>query len=215
MTKPIKIDFVSDVSCPWCVIGLKGLESALERVGDLVAAEIRFQPFELNPAMPAEGQNLIEHVAQKYGSTAEQLVERREGIAARAAELGFTMKMSAEGRVYNTFDAHRLLHWAGLEGRQRALKYALFEAYFTSGLNPGDHRVLVDVAGNAGLDRETVAEILASDRYAEEVRGAEQYWQSKGISSVPAMIIDERYLISGGQPVEVLENALRRIAAEA
>ena len=155
MTRPIKIDFVSDVSCPWCIIGLKGLEEALARVGDLVEADIRFQPFELNPHMPAEGQDLVEHVAQKYGSTPEQYFERREMIRARAAELGFTIAAgSAAGRVWNTFDAHRLLHWAGLqgEGRQRALKLALFEAYFTDGQNPGDPQVLREAAAKAGLD---------------------------------------------------------------
>jgi predicted DsbA family dithiol-disulfide isomerase len=214
MTKAIRIDFVSDISCPWCVIGLKGLESALERVGDLVGAEIHFQPFELNPAMPAEGQDLVEHVAGKYGSTREQFVARREMIAARAAELGFTMTMAAAGRVYNTFDAHRLLHWAGLEGRQSQLKHALFEAYFTLGKDPSDREVLIDAAAGAGLDRAEAAEVVTSGRYSEEVREAERYWQSKGINSVPAMIIDQRYLISGGQPVDVLENALRRVAAE-
>jgi len=215
MTKPITIDFVSDVSCPWCIIGLKGIEQALERVGDLVYADIRFQPFELNPHMPAEGQRLVEHVAQKYGSTPEQFRERRAMIRERAAELGFTIALSSEdGRVYNTFDAHRLLHWAGLEGRQRQLKLALFEAYFTRCLDPSDHQVLADAAEKAGLDREAAVEVLASGRYADEVREAERFWQSKGISAVPAVIIDGRYLISGGQPAEVFENAFRQIAAE-
>ena len=131
MSSPIKIDFVSDVSCPWCVIGLKGLEQALERIGE-VDATIRFQPFELNPNMPREGQRLVDYAAQKYGSTREQLKERRMMILEGAAELGFTIALPPEeGRVYNTFDAHRLLHWAGLEGRQRELKLALFEAKFT------------------------------------------------------------------------------------
>ena len=132
MTNPIKIDFVSDISCPWCIIGLRGIEQALERIGS-VEAEIHFQPFELNPQMPAEGQKLVEHVAQKYGSTPQQFKERRAMIRDRAAELGFTIALSSEdGRVYNTFDAHRLLHWAGLEGRQHQLKLALFDAYFTA-----------------------------------------------------------------------------------
>ena len=214
MTKPITIDFVSDVSCPWCIIGLKGVEQALERVGGLVDADIRFQPFELNPHMPAEGQRLVEHVAQKYGSTPEQFRERRAMIRERAAELGFTIALSSEdGRVYNTFDAHRLLHWAGLEGRQRQLKLALFEAYFTRCLDPSDHQVLADGAEKAGLDREAAVEVLVSGRYADEVREAERFWQSKGISAVPAVIIDGRYLISGGQPAEVFENAFRTIAA--
>ena len=215
MTKPITIDFVSDVSCPWCIIGLKGVEQALERVGGLVDADIRFQPFELNPHMPAEGQSLVEHVAQKYGSTPEQFKERRAMIRERAAELGFTIALSSEdGRVYNTFDAHRLLHWAGLEGRQRQLKLALFEAYFTNCLDPSDRQVLADAAEQAGLDRAEALEVLASGRYADEVREAERFWQSRGISAVPAVIIDGRYLISGGQPAEVFEDAFRKIAAD-
>jgi len=215
MPKPIVIDFVSDVSCPWCVIGLKGLEEALDRVGDLVAAEIRFQPFELNPHMPPEGQRLVDYVAQKYGSTLQQFRERRLAIRDRAADLGFTIALSPDdGRVYNTFDAHRLLHWAGLEGRQRELKIALFEAYFTDCLNPGDHGVLVAAAERSGLDRASAADVLASDRYAEEVRAAEHFWQSQGISAVPAVVINQRYLISGGQPADAFENAIRKIANE-
>ena len=215
MTQPMKIDFVSDVSCPWCIIGLKGLEAALERLGDEVAADIHFQPFELNPQMPAEGQNLVEHVAQKYGSTPEQFRERRMMIRERAAELGFTIALPPEdGRVYNTFDAHRLLHWADVEGRQRELKLALFEAYFTDCLDPSDHQVLASAAEKAGLDHEAAAEVLKSGRYAEEVRAAERSWQSKGISAVPAVIINDRYLISGGQSADVFESALRRIAVE-
>lgn len=215
MTTPIKIDFVSDVSCPWCIIGLKGVEKALEQVGDLVVADIRFQPFELNPHMPAGGQKLVEHVAQKYGSTPQQFKERRALIRERAAELGFAIALSPEdGRVYNTFDAHRLLHWAGLEGRQHQLKLALFEVYFTHCLNPDDHAVLADAAEAAGLARDAAAEVLQSGRYADEVRAAEQYWLSQGISAVPAVIINDRYLISGGQPAEVFENIIRKIATE-
>ena len=215
MTKPLRIDFVSDVSCPWCVIGLKGLEEALERVGDLVEADIRFQPFELNPEMPHEGQKLTDYVAQRYGSTPQQFRERRAAIRERAADLGFTIALSPDdGRVYNTFDAHRLLHWAGLEGRQRQLKLALFEAYFQSCLNPGDHGVLADAADKAGLDRNAASDVLASSLYGEEVRAAERFWQSKGISGVPAVVIDQRYLISGGQPADAFENAIRKIASE-
>ena len=215
MTKPIKLDFVSDVSCPWCIIGLRGLEEALKRLGGLVEADIRFQPFELNPHMPAEGQKLVEHVAQKYGSTPQQFAERRAVIRDRAAELGFTIALSPEnGRVFNTFDAHRLLHWAGLEGRQYELKLALFDAYFTRCLNPSDQEVLADTAERAGLDRTAALDVLASGRYANEVREAERFWMAKGISAVPAVIINDRYLISGGQPAEVFENAFRKIAED-
>lgn len=215
MTMPIKIDFVSDVSCPWCVIGLKGIERALERVGDLVQADIRFHPFELNPGMPAAGQKLVEHVAQKYGSTPQQFRERRRAIRDRAADLGFTIALSLEhGRIYNTFAAHQLLHWAGLEGRQHQLKLALFEAYFTHGLNPGDHAVLANAAEAAGLDRDEATQVLESGCFAEEVRAAEQFWLAQGIAAVPAVIINERYLVSGGQPAEVFESVIRSVAAE-
>lgn len=215
MTVPIKIDFVSDVSCPWCVIGLKGLEQALARLDGVVEADLQFQPFELNPHMPPEGQRLIDYAAQKYGSAPGQLLERRAMIRDRAAELGFTIALPPdEGRVYNTFDAHRLLHWAGLEGRQKDLKLALFTAYFTHCRNPGDHDVLVDAAEEAGLDRFSATEVLKSDRYGKEVREAEAFWQAKGISGVPAVIINDRFLISGGQPAHLFEQAIREIAAE-
>lgn len=215
MTKTLKIDFVSDVSCPWCIVGLGGLEKALENIGGEVRADIHFQPFELNPDMPAEGQNIREHVAQKYGSTPEQSAAAREMIRARAAEVGFTMAMADDSRIYNTFDAHRLLHWAGLEGRQAPLKHALFEAYFTDGKSPGDHDVLVAAAVTAGLSGDAAREVLTSGRYADEVRKAQGEWRAKGINSVPAVVINDRYLISGGQPAAVFEEALRTIAAEA
>ena len=214
MTKPMKIDFVSDVSCPWCIIGLGGLEEALARIGDLVNAEITFQPFELNPDMPPEGQNIAEHIFQKYGSTPEQSAANREQIRARAAEVGFTITTTPDSRIYNTFDAHRLLHWAGLEGRQRQLKHALFEAYFTRGENPSDHDVLVAAAGTAGLDPTAARDVLTSGRFADQVHLSERQWREAGINSVPAVIINEKYLISGGQPADAFERALRTIAAE-
>jgi predicted DsbA family dithiol-disulfide isomerase len=211
----MKIDFVSDVSCPWCIIGLRGLEEALAKTGDVVDAHITFQPFELNPAMPPEGQNIVEHVAQKYGSTPEQSAANREMIRARAAELGFAMRGTDQSRIYNTFDAHRLLHWAEIEGHQAALKHALFDAYFTDQQDPSNHDVLVAAAEKAGLNGAAAREVLATGQYAEEVRRTEQLWQSRGISAVPAIVIDDRYLISGGQPPEAFEQALRKIAAEA
>lgn len=214
MARTLKIDFVSDVSCPWCIIGLRGLEEALARAGDVVDADISFQPFELNPDMPSEGQNIVEHITQKYGSTPEQSAANRKMIRDRAAALGFTMAMSDQSRIYNTFDAHRLLHWAEQEGRQMALKHALFDAYFTEGKSPADPEVLVAAAEKAGLDGAAAREVLASGRYAEEVRDAEQFWRSRGINAVPAVIIDGRYLISGGQPPEAFEQALRQIAAQ-
>jgi predicted DsbA family dithiol-disulfide isomerase len=214
VTKPMKIDFVSDVSCPWCVIGLGGLEEALARVGDLVDAKFTFQPFELNPDMPPEGQNLGEHVFQKYGATPEQSAANREQIRARAAAVGFTIATGPDSRIYNTFDAHRLLHWAALEGRQLPLKHALFEAYFTRGENPSDPEVLVAAAERAGLDPAAARDVLTSGRFADHVRSLERQWYEAGINSVPAVIINEKYLISGGQPADAFERALRTIAAE-
>ena len=220
MTTALKIDFVSDVSCPWCVIGLQALDQALARVGGDITAELHFQPFELNPGMAPEGQEITEHITQKYGITPAQAAANRENIRARGAELGFKFSMADEPgggrhRIYNTFDAHRLLHWAELEGagKQKALKEALFKAYFTDGQSPASHEVLARVAGEVGLDAARAREILASSAYADEVREREQFYQSQGIHSVPAVIINERHLISGGQPVEVFEQALRQIAA--
>ncbi|WP_312490000.1 DsbA family oxidoreductase [Sphingomonas sp.] len=214
MPRPIRIDFVSDISCPWCIIGLRGLEIALERLGDAVEADIHFQPFELNPAMAPEGENIVEHIGRKYGATPEQSAANRATIRERAASLGFTMAMTDTSRIYNSFDAHRLLHWAGIEGRQAALKHALFDSYFTNGEDISDHAVLIAAAARAGLDTDEAKAILTSDRYAAEVREAERLWQGRGIQSVPAIVIDNRYLISGGQPPESFEQALRQIAAE-
>ena len=210
----MRIDFVSDVSCPWCVIGLKSLEQALANLQGELEVDMHFQPFELNPGMGPDGQDIFEHIAEKYGSSQEQQDKSREMIRQRGADLGFTFDMGARGRIYNTFDAHRLLHWAESQGRQKALKEKLFEAYFTKGENPGAHEVLVRVAGEVGLDQDAARQVLASTAYAEEVRQAEYYWQRAGIRSVPAIVINERHLISGGQPPEVFEQALRKIARE-
>ena len=212
MSKQLRIDFVSDVSCPWCIIGLKALEQALDKVQDVVRADIHFQPFELNPAMPAAGEDITEHLARKYGASEAQSAQTREMIRARGAELGFTFDMGKRARIYNTFDAHRLLHWAELGGHQHALKLALFDAYFTRGENPGDHAVLLRAATEAGLDPDQAATVLADGSYADAVREREAFYQQAGINSVPAIIINERHLISGGQPVEVFEQALRQIA---
>jgi predicted DsbA family dithiol-disulfide isomerase len=216
MAKRMKIDFVSDISCPWCIIGLRGLEEAIERAGDLIDADIHFHPFELNPMMAKEGESVAEHIMRKYGRTLEQSEETRAMIQERAAEVGFAMNSSAESRIYNTFDAHRLLHWAGLEGegRQQALKHRLFEIYFTEQRDPSDHEVLIDAAVSVGLDAGAAADVLASDRYTDEVRRAEHFWQSQGVHSVPAIVVNDRYLISGGQPPDAFEKALRSIAGE-
>ncbi len=222
MTTVLKIDFVSDVSCPWCVIGLKALDQALANVQADITADIHFQPFELNPQMAAEGQEITEHITQKYGISVDQANASRENIRVRGAEVGFRFAMATDAgggrsRIYNTFDAHRLLHWAETVSlaKQKALKEALFSAYFTDGQSPGSHDVLLQVAAQVGLDPAKAKEVLASGQYADEVRAQELFYTRQGIRSVPAVIINDMHLISGGQPVEVFENALRQIAAEA
>jgi len=214
MNTRLKIDFVSDVSCPWCVIGLRSLQQALRNTGTDVIADLHFQPFELNPQMAPEGQDIAEHITQKYGSTPEQQAQNQEAIRARGAALGFVFNLDLRSRIYNTFDAHRLLHWAELEGRQSELKQGLFTTYFTDGRDPSDREVLVEVAAQAGLDPERAREVLATDLYAREVREREQFYQQQGIHAVPSVIVNDRYLIQGGQPAEVFEQALRKIAAE-
>ncbi|MGN6111643.1 MAG: DsbA family oxidoreductase [Luteimonas sp.] len=209
----LRIDFVSDVVCPWCAIGLASLEQALERLAGEVEADIHFQPFELNPRMGAEGEDILEHLSRKYGMPTAQVAANQAAIRARGAELGFAFDMDRRQRTWNTFDAHRLLHWAALEGRQRELKHALLRAYFTEGRNVGDHATLLDVAAGAGLSADGAREVLAGDAYADEVRRDEQYFLQAGIHAVPAVLIERRHLVSGGQPPEVYEQALRQVAA--
>jgi predicted DsbA family dithiol-disulfide isomerase len=214
--KELKIDFVSDVSCPWCAIGLASLERALERLQPEVKAQLHFQPFELNPSMPAGGQDVTEHLTQKYGTTPEQQSAARDAIRERGAAVGFDFRKEGRGRIYNTFDAHRLLHWAELEGpeRQHALKKALFKAYFTDGRSPEEHEVLLQAVSEAGLDLVRAREILSSDEFESEVRHREGYYTEHGIHAVPAVIVNDRHLIQGGQPPEVFEQALRQLAAQ-
>jgi predicted DsbA family dithiol-disulfide isomerase len=213
--KPLKIDFVSDVACPWCAVGLASLERAMEKLDGEVAAEIHFQPFELNPEMASGGQDATEYLSQKYGSTAQQQKASRDAIRARGAAVGFDFREEGRGRIYNTFNAHRLLHWAGLQdaARQHALKKALLQAYHGQGRSPEDVEVLLDAVRQAGLDPEKAREILEGDQYAREVRESEQHFQALGIHAVPAVIINDRHLIQGGQPPEMFEQALRQIAA--
>ena len=209
----LRIDFVSDVSCPWCAIGLASLQQALQNLDGEVTAEIHFQPFELNPQLPAEGEDSTEHLMHKYGSSGEQMDANRKMIRKRGAAVGFTFNLDRRSRVYNTFDAHRLLHWAALEGKELVLKQALLRAYFTDGENVSDHDTLVRLAMRVGLDAPRAKQILAGETYADEVRIQEQHYVSRGIQSVPATIVNDRHLISGGQPPEAFEQALRQIVA--
>lgn len=214
MSKKMKIDFVSDVACPWCVIGLGGLERALENLKDVVEPEITFHPFELNPNMVKGGENMVEHIVKKYGIGAEEAQTNRERVKARAASVGFTMNTSDASRIYNTFDAHRLMAWAAGTGKQQALKRQLFVVNFTNQTDPGDHDALVAAAEKAGLDPVEARAVLESDRYTQEVRADEHLWQSRGITGVPAVIVNDKWLISGGQPPEEFERQLRAMAAE-
>lgn len=217
MSKTLQIDFVSDVACPWCAVGLGGLEQALDKLLGVVDAHITFQPFELNPAMGPEGQDMTEHLTEKYGSTPEEQAQIRERIRARGAEVGFQFKPEGRGRIWNTFNAHRLLCWAGEQGpdKQYALKKELLTAYHGRAENVSDSEVLVRACSKAGLDEARAREILAGEDYALEVRQGEMQWQQAGIHSVPAVIVNRQYLISGGQPAAAYEDALRRIASEA
>ena len=209
----LQIDFVSDVACPWCAVGLASFERALEEVGDDIAVELHFQPFELNPTMGAEGADAADYLIAKYGMSREQLAEARARIAERGAAVGFTF--GERQHVWNTFDAHRLLYWAGVEGpggSQHALKKALLQAYHGEGRNPGAHDVLLELAVAVGLDGPRAAAVLASTEFTDEVRASERFWQEAGINAVPAVVINRRHLISGGQPPEVFVQALRKIA---
>ena len=216
MTVKLKIDFVSDVACPWCAVGLASLEKALERLTGVIEAQLHFQPFQLNPQMGPEGQDITEHLSQKYGSTPEQQAANWRALCQRAAAVGFEFREEGRGRTWNTFDCHRLLHWAGEQGQgpQRALKMALLQAYFTRGENPSDHDVLLGAAQAAGLDTQRARAILASDEYTSQVRERQRFYTQAGISAVPSVIINDQHLVQGGQPPEVFEQALRQIAAQ-
>jgi predicted DsbA family dithiol-disulfide isomerase len=221
--KTLSIDFVSDVACPWCAVGLAGLEQALAELGDDdldIDVELRFQPFELNPTMAPDGADAAEYLKTKYGLSDDQLRANQARIAERGSAAGF--RFGQRSRIWNTFDAHRLLAWAlDTQGTslppdaQRRLKRALLEAYHGEGRNPSDRDVLVDVVQRAGLDAATARSVLDSDAYTREVREAEALWQQRGITAVPAVVVDDRYVIAGGQPKEQYLQALRQIVAQA
>ncbi len=217
MPTPIKIDFVSDVACPWCAVGLASLQQALANSADAVQATLQVQPFELNPHMPPGGQDVTEYLTQKYGRVPAQMEQNRLALNQRGAAVGFTFNPAGRSRIYNTFNAHRLLHWAGLESaaQQVQLKRALLEAYHGRGEAVDQDAVLLAAVDKVGLDLERARQILAGDDYTDDVRAAEAVWQRAGINSVPAIVINDRHLISGGQPPEVFEQALRQVAQAA
>ncbi|WP_321895060.1 DsbA family oxidoreductase [Paraburkholderia heleia] len=212
MKQPLRIDFVSDIACPWCAIGLSSLNLALERLRDTVDAQIVVHPFELNPQMGPGGESVVEYLGKKYNRTPAQIAETQAMIGERGASVGFAF--GPRERVYNTFDAHRLLHWAGIEGKQLPLKLALLRAYHGEGKDTSDHAVLVAAAQSVGLDADKAREVLESGQFADEVRAEEHEYQAAGIQSVPAIIFDQQYLVSGGQPIETFEQAIQQILAE-
>lgn len=214
MSKHLKLDIVSDVSCPWCIIGYQSLSQALTKLAPDISADITWQPFELNPNMGKEGQDITEHLTEKYGISVEQSEKNKEAIKQRGLELGYEFGNRGGGRIYNTFDAHRLLHWAKEYGKQTELKLALFDLYFKQSGNPSDHQSLLDVSQRVGLDKKRAQQILSSNEYEQDVRELQRHYQSAGINSVPAVIVNNKHLISGGQSVDVYEQAMRQIAQE-
>ncbi|MFC0397881.1 DsbA family oxidoreductase [Paraburkholderia rhizosphaerae] len=209
---PLKIDFISDIACPWCAVGLSSLQLALSRLGDEVDPEWVMHAFELNPQMGPEGQNIIEYIGKKYGRTPEQIAQTQAMLRERGADVGFAF--GERKFVYNTFDAHRLLQWAQPKDRQLPLQMALMQAYHGDGKDVSDHRVLIEAAQSVGLDAQEAREILEGSDFADAVRADEQETQAMGIHSVPAIIFNHRYLVTGGQPAEAFEQAIRQILAQ-
>ena len=215
MSDAITIDFVSDVVCPWCAIGLNGLLEALRRVDGELTVDLRINPFELNADMPAEGEDLVEHLQRKYGSSAEDIARNQEHLRSVGEDVGVHFDLKKRSRIYNTFDAHRLLHWAAESHRDVALKQALLHAYFSEGRDPSDPEVLLEVAISVGLDAVRAREILDSDAFADEAVAEEDFYTSHGIRAVPAVILNGRQLISGAQSTDYYEQALRQVARNA
>lgn len=208
----IDIDIVSDVMCPWCIIGFKQLEQALAETG--MGARIRWHPFELNPTMPLTGQNTSEHIQEKYGSTPEQSAQARAQMHTLGEQLGFTFNWTPESRMWNTFETHQLLDFALSQGKQHPLKMALFDAHFTDQRDLSQSDVLVDIAASVGLSADDAARVIDSGELGETVREKQQFWTSRGISGVPSMIFASKYLVTGAQGAENYAEILRRTAAE-
>lgn len=208
---PLDVAFVSDVACPWCAIGLASLEQALARVEGEIPVNLHFEPFELNPDMGTEGTETVPYLAAKYGITPEQVAQNRARIVERGAAVGFAF--GERKHVWNTFAAHRVLHWAGLEGRGHELKRALLRAYHGEGRNPAAPEVLAEMAAEAGLDPARARAIAESDEFTAEVRERQRFWHERGITAVPTVIVNDRYVIQGGQPPEAFEQAIRQAAA--
>ncbi|SFS69057.1 Predicted dithiol-disulfide isomerase, DsbA family [Sulfitobacter marinus] len=208
----LQIDIISDVMCPWCIVGYRQLEQALAQTG--VGAFIRWHPFELNPQMPPEGQNTAEHIMEKYGASAEQSAQNRAQLVQIGEGLGIDFNFTPDSRIVNSFAAHQLLHWAQEYNLQHPLKLALFNAHFTQGRDVSDHSVLADVAEEVGLDRAQAVEVLEGGSHADAVRELEGSWTGQGISGVPAMVFEGKYLVTGAQGAENYGQVIQKIMAE-
>ncbi|MCR8825885.1 DsbA family oxidoreductase [Pseudosulfitobacter koreensis] len=209
----VDVDIVSDVMCPWCIVGYKQLEQALAATG--IGARIRWHPFELNPQMPPEGQNTAEHIAEKYGASPEQSAQNRKQLQDLGKSLGFDFNFTPESRIVNSFQAHQLLDFALSQGLQHPLKMALFQAHFTDNRDVSDPAVLIDVATSVGLDEAAAREVLEGGALVESVREKQQFWTSRGISGVPSMVFAGKYLVTGAQGAENYAQILRQTLEEA
>ena len=208
----LRIDLVSNIACPWCAIGYRRLEQALEMLNDDIEVDLIWQPFELNPDMPPEGEPILDHLCRKYGQDADSIEQMQSEMTKLASDLGLNFDGAEARRAHNTFDAHRVLAWAAEQGRETELQLALFDAYFGEAKRPSDPVVLREAAQQVGLDGDAATAVAHSERYAETVRAAEQRFMQAGVSAVPAFVINERYLISGAQPATQLADAIRQIA---
>ncbi|MEM8731283.1 MAG: DsbA family oxidoreductase [Pseudomonadota bacterium] len=213
MPNPIRVDIVSDVVCPWCAIGYYQLKRAADETGH--ALSVHWHPFELNPNMAEEGEDLREHLAAKYGTTPEASRAARARLTELGAALGFTFTYADDMRMWNTFRAHQLIDWAETFEKGHDMKLALFEAFFTRRENVSDIATLAQVAKSVELDAETALEVLQSGQFAEQVRQKEQFWTSRGIQGVPAMIFERRHLVTGAQGEENYGRVLAHVSAEA
>lgn len=210
----VRIDIVSDIVCPWCIIGYKRLEAALMTLAEQVDADIQWHPFELNPAMGPDGQNLREHLKEKYGTSDEASVSARETLTTLGQEVGFEFNFADDSRIYNTRKAHQLLMWAYSENKQFDLELELFHAYFTYGKDISQENILLECAEHVGLDVDVARTVLNDPSWAESVASTEQQWLEAGINAVPAIIINRKHLISGAQTSELLVSAINQIIAE-
>lgn len=211
MADKIKIDIVSDVVCPWCTIGYKRLDKAISEMGIQDQVEIEWQPFELNPHMPKEGQNVQEHITEKYGSSLEEQKRSQEYMAEAGAELGFTFDYFDEMRMANTFEAHILLEYAKAFGKQTELKMRLTTAFFSERKDVSDRAILKQALLDVGLNAEEALANLDNDESRYEIRSKEDYWKNLGVNSVPTIVFNRKSAVTGAQPVDVFKRILTEV----